>query len=375
MSDMGFAPCIPLWLVVERDAEMQIEEQILKCIGFIGESSPAGFVADGTCFLVRVTEEGEWFAYLVTARHLVRPHRFGREELPLDGKVHIRFSRRDKPPKIIETLRSDWFPHPDRHVDVCIYPFNFRLHDADGDLDTGTLALTTDGDLRPILYSPEEEKISGPIQIGDDVFFPSVFSGHVGEKENIPVVRIGHVAAISKEGIRAGSPTKGAYLIETKSLGGSSGAPVFLHLRPLAPRGLIKHQSVGPTNRIVPYALIGIVLGAHSGSYRHDILTDNEGTITAKDADFNAGLSVVLPIQHAMDIIDGEPMKTARANTIKMAKAISGYRPSSARGDASDAVPVGEDTSLPSGANPNHREDFNSLASAAAKRKPADDRT
>jgi hypothetical protein len=171
----------------------------------------------------------------------------------------------------------------------------------------------------------------GPLKMGDEIFVPSLFPAHVGERSNIPVVRFGNIAAPALEPVRVGSPTVPAFLIETRSLGGISGAPVFLHLRPLAVRN-VPHATLDDLGRrIVPYALIGMVLGAHGGRYASDFVSVDPGeNIIASDAEFNAGLSVVLPIQHVIDLLDSDDLKRGRLESLEAVQNQSGFRPTNA---------------------------------------------
>ncbi len=356
---------------------MQIDEGIVKCVGFIGAESQTGFVADGTCFFVNYVEENESFLYVVTARHLVRPIKFGKETLPGDGLVRIRMSARIGAPRILDTVRKTWLPHSNRHIDACVRSFDLREFDPNDELDFNFLRINPEetSETGSILMTPEREKIFGPISMGDDVFIASLFPGHVGEKRNIPVVRVGNIAAPPLEVVRVGSPTVPAYLIETKSLGGTSGAPVFLHLQPQHTiRNVPRYWETSDGGRVVPYALIGIVLGLHSGMYASDFIqTDADEAIIGKDADFNAGISVVLPIQHVVDIIEGDELKSARKASLAAIQKQSGYRPASARSYPPTIGTAVSETK--SDENRAHREDFNRLVSAASKPKPKDDRT
>jgi hypothetical protein len=309
---------------------MQIDPEIVGCVGFIGAPEAHGFVADGTCFFVRVVEEAEAFTYAVTARHLVRPTKFGKEILPLDGIVHIRISRKDKPPKICETIRRDWICPSDKHLDISIYSVDFRVWNADDDLLLSSLSAWGGNS---ILATPEAMKTVGDVSIGDEVFVPSLFTGHPGERTNIPVVRIGTVAAAPIESVRFGAPTVPAYLIELRSLGGISGAPVFLHLEPTRPfRTMPVRQGNQKDGWIVPYRVIGMVLGAYSGKYASDFVEDPDDdalSIKVKDADFNAGISVVLPIQHVLDLINSEPVRAVRMETLQVLQSQVGNQPAS----------------------------------------------
>lgn len=310
---------------------MQIEEGIITCIGFIGFPTELGFAADGTCFLVGLSEETETFYYLVTARHLVRPINFKsrQEEYPVDSPIHIRLSRETKSPLIIPTIREEWICHPDRHIDVCVREFDYRRANPDGELIFNPLLV--DDSPNSLVLSEQRWNYFGHITIGDDIFIPSLFSGHVGERRNIPIVRVGNIAALPVESIRVGSPTVPAYLIETRSLGGISGAPVFLHLDPARSRNIPRHVIDPGGGKSVPYALIGVVVGIHSGQYASDFVSDNDvGTIISKDAEFNAGITVVVPIAHALQILSGDALKKRRIDTLDAIKRESGFKPAGA---------------------------------------------
>jgi hypothetical protein len=91
----------------------------------------------------------------------------------------------------------------------------------DGDLDI--IALDA-----PRMFLDQVREDHFGFGIGSDIFIPSAFVSMAGEKQNIPIVRFGHVAAVALEPTD-GSPRKPAFLIETRSLGGMSGSPVMFH--------------------------------------------------------------------------------------------------------------------------------------------------
>ena len=67
---------------------------------------------------------------------------------------------------------------------------------------------------------------------GDNVYAVGLFSLAIGRERNIPIVRTGHIAIMSKEkipGIRIGDWRGEAevYVVEARSIGGLSGSPVF----------------------------------------------------------------------------------------------------------------------------------------------------
>jgi hypothetical protein len=57
-----------------------------------------------------------------------------------------------------------------------------------------------------------------------------LFTRRIGSQRNIPIVRIGNVAALPEELIRTRSGLMKAYLVEMRSIAGLSGSPVFVDL-------------------------------------------------------------------------------------------------------------------------------------------------
>jgi len=68
------------------------------------------------------------------------------------------------------------------------------------------------------------------IGIGHDVFVTGLFRHHHGEQKNIPIVRVGTIAALDEEKVQTTVYLRDAYLIECRSIGGLSGSPVFLQV-------------------------------------------------------------------------------------------------------------------------------------------------
>jgi hypothetical protein len=217
-APLRLAPCVPHWVIIQREADMHIDGQFINCVSFIGKQTEVGFYAEGTCFFLQVVEEEHMlFTYAVTASHIIRN---------LTGDViSIRVQRRpDLPPKIFNTSKSEWHNHPDPDIDICAYTIDWRIWNTDNDLNI--LALT-----QGVILTPEKQKLLG-FGVGSDVFIPSAFVAALGERQNIPVVRFGHVAAMALEPIAVASPKRPAFLIETRSLGGMSGSPVMFHTDP-----------------------------------------------------------------------------------------------------------------------------------------------
>jgi hypothetical protein len=310
-NPMRLAPCVPHWVMIQREAEMQIDSDFIHCAAFVGNQTERGFRAEGTCFFVNVVEENHIFPYAVTARHVIDSFNASNASVRAQRKPPL-------PPRLIET--GGWINHPDRHIDICTYPIDWRDWDKDGDLDL--LAL----DAPRIFLDKQREEYFG-FGIGSDIFIPSAFVGLSGEKQNIPVIRFGHVAAMALEP-NPGSPRKPAFLIETRSLGGMSGSPVMFHTEP----GRTHKRQPMPTDpntglRMAPYLLVGILVGTWHGQYAGDFLPMGEPLLT--DAEFNSGISVALPVSQIIEVLYQKALCDARNATLERLKQESGFRPTS----------------------------------------------
>jgi hypothetical protein len=246
-----------------------------------------------------------------------------------------------------------------------VYPFDSAKHDADNDLETTTLNAGTAANL---VLTPTLQERWG-LALGDEVFIVGCFVGRVGERKNIPVIRLGSIAAKPDEPIGAVSHQNPAYLIETRSLGGVSGSPVFLHTDPgqRRPKPRLDPAADGK-GKHAPYFLIGMMQGFHSGQYAEDFISDDDTQkIVPVDTDFNAGIGVAIPISQIMDLVNRPDLTEARMKTIEAKKKQTGHH---------DAAAPGSDISPPSSdANPNHLKDFTRLVDVAARKRPQGDQT
>ena len=290
---------------------MHIDDSFIHCAAFIGFQTERGFRAEGTCFFAGIVEENQNFPYAITARHVVDS--FGSKD------ILIRVQR--KPPLrpcIISTISDEWICHQDKNVDISVYQIDWREWDKDGDLEIITLNA-------PDIFIDKKRGEHFGFGIGSDIFIPSAFIGMTGEKQNIPVVRFGHVSAMALEPM-AGSPRTPAFLIETRSLGGMSGSPVMFHTDP----GRKYRRQPLPTDpntglRVAPYLLVGILVGTWSGQYVLDFLQEKD-RILLTDAEFNSGISVVLPAPQIVEVLYQQQLRDARLASIEEIRLISGYR-------------------------------------------------
>ncbi len=136
------------------------------------------------------------------------------------------------------------------------------------------------------------------IGIGDETFTVGRFVNHEGKQRNTPAVRFGNIAMMPLEPIR--NPRSGqehaAYLIETRSQSGYSGAPVFVYLvgggqRWIGERTGLLLGSQGPW-------LLGLLWG----------YTQTTGQAFGYPQVFQTGPGAVVPVSRLSELLALEPL-------------------------------------------------------------------
>lgn len=164
----------------------------------------------------------KYLALVVTALHVITNIE-GAGQTP--DKIYLRVNTKDGGVEHVHIPSEQW-TRPDINqqlengiVDaaVCWFPGN----NTTGNYDY--LLMPASGEIagRELL---EEEGIG----IGNEVFFAGLFIRHTETRRNEPIVRAGMIAAMP-ETIETRSGPQHAFLIETRSIGGFSGSPVFVN--------------------------------------------------------------------------------------------------------------------------------------------------
>ena len=167
----------------------------------------------------------------------------------------------------VETNRDQWLDHPDPNVDLSLYLYQWQ-----DDFDHNVLPFS--------MFVNEARIKEHSIGIGDEVFLIGLFSQHYGSQRNVPLLRVGNIAAMPEEPVqlRDGSMMD-AYLVEARSIGGLSGSPVFVHL------GFTRHVEgrVACALRGPSFFLLGLMHGhwdspdAGAGRCRGRVYAHSEG--------------------------------------------------------------------------------------------------
>jgi hypothetical protein len=341
----------PVYVLELLGERLKIHEQILKTVVFIGAENPRGFTPYGTALLGFVEYEGHTIVILVTCPHVV-------DLIPGDI-ISIRINRRDGTSETRGYLKSNFLGFEDKSLDICGAPIA---------LDPSIY------DFFPIPLNSKSWRKSileeGAPAIGEEVCVVGLYTSHFGYVQNRPVVRMGHIAASFEEKVMTNRGYVWGFLIECHSIAGLSGSPVFW----------MKNTTELKDGKVVQrraYLPLGILLGYHVVESKEDEIVvpqfqnDDPPNRDDKGVDERrTGFSVVLPINHAHDIVESEEfMKRTKEALEDFKKKKGSFREASAvpsangvRGDA----PASD-------ANLNHREDFNSLLGEAARKHESKD--
>ena len=234
---------------------MQVPDQIRKCVGYVGVATSPGSdpKPGGTFFLVGVPAGPHGtFLYAVTAAHVID----GAQRDGGDLNVHLRVNLRTGGVTWLSSLVLDWRFHPTKAgVDVAVLP-----------LPPAVLAAADLLSVPMTMAATPEVLAARGLSHGDEVFYTGLFTKHVPATRNIPIVRIGNIAALPEEPItwrreRAGGPElvtmDPPYLVETRSIGGLSGSPVFVNFSGVRTQGRSVSMVAGPQ----PFYLLGLMHG------------------------------------------------------------------------------------------------------------------
>ncbi|MBI4965133.1 MAG: hypothetical protein HY913_17800 [Desulfomonile tiedjei] len=281
------------YLSSSEESFMKIPEEIRKCAAYIGYWDGQKHVLLGTCFWVGVpvSDLMAHIVYVVTAKHLIEKIR----EKTADDSAYLRVNFVKSGAQWIRNNLHDW-----------------RFHPTEDNVDAAVLSmqLTNEMDHR---FFPQESFITDEIietynvGIGDEVFLAGLFGKHTGESRNIPIIRVGNIAAMPEEPVKTLKWTSEmeAYLIESRSLGGMSGSPVFVHL------GITRTLQDRPHFINQPFYLLGLIHGHW----------DEKGV--------NVGIAIVVPSKKILEVINQPELQQMREVTKALARIQLGATPDS----------------------------------------------
>jgi hypothetical protein len=279
---LGTVPRYYLW--PQEEMNMRVPDEMLKSTVFIGMRVGTEPVYGGTAFLVGV--DGAYgspsWIYLVTAKHVV-------EKLESSDFV-MRVNRKEGPPIVLEGAGTKWWYHPTDvgRVDAAVTIWR-PPPEVGPTLDIATLPMA--------MFVTDSVLKDQNIGIGDQVFMTGLFTRIQKTDRNIPIVRIGNVAMIPREPIFFRDHMIDAYLIESRSIGGLSGSPVFVRstviLRNLTD-GDGKPTSASVTSNT--FYFLGSVIGHWEEPKPTELIVQQEAV--------NMGIAPMVPAQRIAEIIN-----------------------------------------------------------------------
>jgi hypothetical protein len=242
------------------------------------------------------------FLYAVTAAHVID----GVERDGGDLNVYLRVNLRTGGVAWVSSRVLDWRFHPTKvGVDVAVLPLN-----------PGILAAADLLSLPITMAATPEVLASRGLSHGDEVFYTGLFTKHVPATRNIPIVRIGNIAALPEEPItwrrERVSGTElvtmdPPYLVETRSIGGLSGSPVFVNLGGVRTQGRSVSMIAGPQ----PFYLLGLMHG-HWDIDPSRVWTAAVHQDSPREEMVNMGIGIVVPIDSIREVLDQPILKDPR---------------------------------------------------------------
>jgi hypothetical protein len=210
----------------------RITDDILDCSIYLYPSerdAKEGTNIGGSGFLVGITSEFHvhGHALAVTNSHVIE-----------GGASIIRMNKIDGKAEILQIHPKTWIHHPSGDdIAVCYLaipykPFQIKVVDVKQ-------------------FMTREKMTDLQVGIGDEVFMVGRLIGLDGKQKNNPVVRLGNIASKSTVGIKQENRDgylQESFIIETHSISGFSGSPVFFHILPssMRPDGRVSKVHAGP---------------------------------------------------------------------------------------------------------------------------------
>jgi hypothetical protein len=295
----------PCWVILPEGSErlVQVPDTMRKGVVFLyarfgGELRPVATAFFAGYPVTGLDNPSSHFQFLLTAQHVIAKVKRYSD----DAKVLVRMNTKEGPSAIgIETETEHWL-HLNPNVDCALLPWH---PPPDMHIDFAAFTLSREGG------SATDEMIAQEgIDIGDEVFTVGLFRKHVGDSRNEPIVRVGNIAAMPVDPIHTELfGDMRVILIESRSIGGLSGSPVFIHMGFIRWRGDQVQQAAGR----YPFMFLGLVHG------HWDVKESEIDTAPGADATFvegiNTGIGIVVPAEQILGAIT--PYLEAQAEVIR----------------------------------------------------------
>jgi len=249
----------------------------------------AGEQVGGTGFLLGwpVADTGLLAMWVVTNRHVI-------EE---GGHWTVRINKKDGGIECIDTTDEEWVLSPDSDLAVRPIRLSQDVH--------GFNYLTKEWLLTKEWFDALD---IGP---GDECITIGRFIGHDGRGRNYPTARFGQISQGPNEPVKISGKMQECFLVESRSIGGTSGSPVYLHFDPVsyrpsingktAPDGSKLFQGVFPRERW----LLGICF-AMTPIWQQVCDTHRVELQQGWKVSLNTGMMGVVPSWQLLNLMEGD---------------------------------------------------------------------
>lgn len=210
----------------------RIPDRMLESVFYLYPSLSAAekgenFGGCGFLLLVPFERAKRNHLYAVTNRHIID-----------DGSLTLRIATKNDGLLPVDSDDRKWFRHPDGDdLAILLVDFPIRFECTAIDFMTST-------------FVTKELIQEHDIGIGEEAFSVGRFVNHDGKQTHTPVVRFGNISQMPAELVRqSNGHLQESYLVEGRSVGGYSGAPVFIFIPPWSVRpgrGAAESRQYGP---------------------------------------------------------------------------------------------------------------------------------
>ncbi len=271
---------------------MFVSPLILKSVCFVCSYARGEYRPVGTAFFIGVNpvdpDSNEQWCTVVTALHVIA----GIEES--GSQIFLRINKRGGGFQYLEMPFERWVRpiHSDGIVDAaaCFFPsesqkiFDYRY--------VGEEQAATNEQLKKL-----------HIGVGDAVYMAGLFVNHIGAERNEPIIRSGSVAAIPEDEVLTKHGLMRSYLIESRSIGGLSGSPVFIE------PAIVYHTEDGKIHARQQRTRASHLLGVMHG---HWDAPEGIGPDVPPNQRVNMGIGIVTPIEVAIPLAHDAVLRAFR---------------------------------------------------------------
>ncbi len=265
---------------------MKIPSEIRRCVAFtsILNTKTNAYDPNGTVFFVGQDPPAGTFSsarvFAVTAKHNVtkiRDQGFNEIFLRQNKSLSATFDS----PIGQNTNVDQWKWLDDISVDVAVCEIGVPHH-----FDELVIPFS--------IFSTPEKWNTSEIDLGDETLMVGLFRHHIGTDRNIPIVRIGNLAASNEERVSTKLGPMDAYLIEARSIAGLSGSPVFINF---GVQRITNGELKTSSNGAPLFQLIGLVHGHFDEEEASSKYSAGSSEALSSVDRINTGIAIVTPIE------------------------------------------------------------------------------